>query len=151
MRRPTTLTAHVRSSVCASVWLRTMRVCVQLLGDTLFDMRKQAGGRMDLPCVKAVGLSTLAALEGLHAMGFIHRDIKPANFVISPPNAAASRGGWQQQVGGSMQACVDLHKGRAAPCVVWVHVLVSVCGHTHVFGCWCMADTQISHRQFPGV
>lgn len=68
-------------------------MCVQLLGDTLFDMRKQAGGRMDLPCVKAVGLSTLAALEGLHAMGFIHRDIKPANFVISPPNAAASRGG----------------------------------------------------------
>lgn len=71
-------------SVCLSV--------LQLLGDTLFDLRKQAGGRMELPTVKAVGLSTLAAIEGLHHMGYIHRDIKPANFVINPPNAAASRG-----------------------------------------------------------
>lgn len=71
---------------------------LQLLGDTLFDARRQHGGRMDLSSVKAVGLSTLAAIQGLHEMGFIHRDIKPANFVINPPNAAASRGargaGW---------------------------------------------------------
>lgn len=77
---------------------------MQLLGDTLFDARKQAGGRMDLPSVKAVGLSTLAAIEGLHCMGFIHRDIKPANFVINPPNAAASRGGW---MGGRLTVSVQ--------------------------------------------
>jgi serine/threonine protein kinase len=69
-------------------------MCAQLLGDSLFEVRKQRNeGRLDLPTVKAVGLSTLAAIESLHTLGFIHRDIKPANFVISPPNAAASRGG----------------------------------------------------------
>lgn len=75
----------------------------QLLGDTLFDIRKQAGGRVDLPTVKAVGLSTLAAIEGLHSLGFIHRDIKPANFVINPPNAAASRGESESE---SVSMCV---------------------------------------------
>lgn len=71
-----------------------LSVFTQLLGDSLWDVRKQcASGRVELPTVKAVGLSTLAAIEGLHVLGFIHRDIKPANFVISPPNAAASRGG----------------------------------------------------------
>jgi serine/threonine protein kinase len=75
----------------------------QLLGDSLFDVRKQRNnGRLDLPTVKAVGLSTLAAIESLHTLGFIHRDIKPANFVISPPNAAASRG-MKAGTHGSMQ------------------------------------------------
>lgn len=68
---------------------------MELLGDSLWDVRKQcASGRVELPTVKAVGLSTLGAIEGLHVLGFIHRDIKPANFVISPPNAAAGRGKW---------------------------------------------------------
>lgn len=64
----------------------------QLLGETLYDIRKQAGGRLELPTVKAVGLSTLTAIEQVHQHNMIHRDIKPANFVINPPNTAANKG-----------------------------------------------------------
>eukprot|EP00775_Hariotina_reticulata_P009220 gene9220-9385_t len=67
---------------------------LQLLGETLFEARKQSGGRFDLPTVKAVGLSTLAAIQQVHEQQIIHRDIKPANFVINPPNAAPGRGAW---------------------------------------------------------
>jgi serine/threonine protein kinase len=70
-------------------------ICLQLLGETLFEARKQSGGRFDLPTVKAVGLSTLAAIQQVHEQQIIHRDIKPANFVIDPPNAAPGRGRWQ--------------------------------------------------------
>ena len=43
---------------------------MQLLGDSLWDVRKQcASGRVELPTVKAVGLSTLGAIEGLHVLG----------------------------------------------------------------------------------
>lgn len=66
---------------------------LQLHGDSIFDVRKQrVNGRVDLPTVRAIGLSTLAAIESLHLVGYIHRDIKPANFVLNPPNAAASKG-----------------------------------------------------------
>lgn len=67
---------------------------LQLLGETLYDARRAAGGRFELPAVKAVGLSTLAAIQQVHEAQLIHRDIKPANFVIDPPNAAPGKGSW---------------------------------------------------------
>jgi hypothetical protein len=63
------------------------------MGETLFDARKRAPcGYLDLPVVKAVGLSTLSALQQLHEQGFIHRDIKPANLVVHPLHASAAQG-----------------------------------------------------------
>ncbi|KAF6259282.1 kinase-like domain-containing protein [Scenedesmus sp. NREL 46B-D3] len=67
---------------------------LQLAGETLYDARKAGHGKLDLPTVKAVGMSTLTAIQQLHEQHVIHRDIKPANFVIDPPNAAAGKGSW---------------------------------------------------------
>eukprot|EP00878_Enallax_costatus_P020656 GHUV01021844.1.p1 GENE.GHUV01021844.1~~GHUV01021844.1.p1 ORF type:complete len:498 (+),score=214.25 GHUV01021844.1:903-2396(+) len=72
-------------------------VCLylQLAGETLYEARRNApGGRMDLPTVKAVGLSTLTAIQQVHDAKWIHRDIKPANFVLDPPNSSAGKGSW---------------------------------------------------------
>ncbi len=66
--------------------------CHQLLGETLFDARRGAGGRLDPDSVRGVGLSTLTAIQQLHEQQHIHRDIKPANFVVHPPNAAPGKG-----------------------------------------------------------
>ena len=65
---------------------------LQLLGQNLFEVRKQEGGRLSLSCVAAIGMSTLDAIAGLHEQQYIHRDIKPANFGLFPLHASPDKG-----------------------------------------------------------
>lgn len=53
----------------------TGRMTMQLLGSSLFDLRRQRVlTQADVP---AVGLVAIDALRWLHGKGFLHRDIKP--------------------------------------------------------------------------
>lgn len=55
---------------------------MELLGDTLHDLRKKANGKFSLSTVVAIGLQLLERLRNLHNAGFIHRDLKPQQFLV---------------------------------------------------------------------
>jgi serine/threonine protein kinase len=65
---------------------------MQLLGPNLAELRREGGGSLAPPIVRCVGLSTLAALEGMHEAGMLHRDVKPANFALFPPDSNMLQG-----------------------------------------------------------
>ena len=64
----------------------------QLLGSNLAELRRDGGGLFPPAVVRSVGLSTLAALQGVHEAGYLHRDVKPANFALVPPGSNALEG-----------------------------------------------------------
>lgn len=55
---------------------------MELLGETLHDLRKKANGKFSLSTVVAIGLQLLERLRNLHNAGFIHRDLKPQQFLV---------------------------------------------------------------------
>ena len=65
---------------------------IQLLGSNLAELRRENGGSFSPAVVRSIGLSTLAALQGVHEAGFLHRDVKPANFALFPPGSNALQG-----------------------------------------------------------
>lgn len=59
---------------------------MDLLGNSLEDLRIECGGRLSLKSVLAIGIQLLKRIELIHNEGIIHRDIKPDNFLIKPEN-----------------------------------------------------------------
>lgn len=55
---------------------------IDLLDESLEELRNICGGKMSLKCVLNIGLQLLTRIETVHAAGLIHRDIKPDNFLI---------------------------------------------------------------------
>jgi serine/threonine protein kinase len=55
---------------------------MELLGETLHDLRKKANGKFSISTVVAIGLQLLERLRNLHNAGFIHRDLKPQQFLV---------------------------------------------------------------------
>jgi|SaaInlStandDraft_5_1057022.scaffolds.fasta_scaffold10223_5 serine/threonine protein kinase len=55
---------------------------IDLLDESLEELRSICGGKLSLKCVLNVGLQLLSRIEMFHNEGLIHRDIKPDNFLI---------------------------------------------------------------------
>lgn len=55
---------------------------IDLLDESLEELRNICGGTMSLKCVLNIGLQLLKRIETVHCAGLIHRDIKPDNFLI---------------------------------------------------------------------
>ena len=55
---------------------------IDLLDESLEELRNVCGGTLSLKCVLNIGLQLLARVEIFHNCGLIHRDIKPDNFLI---------------------------------------------------------------------
>ena len=59
---------------------------MDLLGQTLEDIKVKQGGRLPLRMTILLGLQMLKRVEDLHKKHIVHRDIKPANFVFGIDN-----------------------------------------------------------------
>ena len=55
---------------------------IDLLDESLEEIRNVCGGTLSLKCVLNIGLQLLMRIEMFHNAGLIHRDIKPDNFLI---------------------------------------------------------------------
>ena len=55
---------------------------IDLLDESLEELKHLCGGAMSLKCVLNIGLQLLTRIEDLHSAGLVHRDIKPDNFLI---------------------------------------------------------------------
>jgi len=55
---------------------------MELLGENLSELRRNAGGKFDLSTTLQLGKCYISVLEEIHNLGHIHRDIKPSNFAI---------------------------------------------------------------------
>ena len=55
---------------------------IDLLDESIEDLKNICEGTMSLKCVLNIGLQLLNRIENLHSAGFVHRDIKPDNFLI---------------------------------------------------------------------
>lgn len=55
-----------------------------------------AGSCLQSDCLSPpAGLQSLAAVEGIHQLGWLHRDVKPSNFVVFPAQATLSTADWR--------------------------------------------------------
>jgi len=59
---------------------------IDLLDDSLEEMRTTNGGSLSLKTVLMLGIQMLYRIETIHSLGIIHRDIKPANFLMKNTN-----------------------------------------------------------------
>lgn len=55
---------------------------MELLGETLHDLKKKYSGKFSLSTVISIGLQVLERLKSLHSSGYIHRDLKPQQFLV---------------------------------------------------------------------
>ena len=55
---------------------------MQLLGESLGVVFRDANGPLDTGVTVSYAQQILAALHSLHEIGFTHRDVKPANFAL---------------------------------------------------------------------
>lgn len=62
-------------------------IVMSLVGRGLDGVVKEAGGRLSLGSAVGVSIQMLAALRGLHTVGYLHRDIKPGNSTIGRPES----------------------------------------------------------------
>ncbi|EDW78526.2 uncharacterized protein Dwil_GK16483 [Drosophila willistoni] len=57
-------------------------ISLELLGSSLYDLRKRCRNCLSLKTVLMLADQLLARIESFHQEGFIHRDIKPANMMM---------------------------------------------------------------------
>ncbi|KAL3107540.1 hypothetical protein niasHT_014000 [Heterodera trifolii] len=62
-------------------------IVMSLVGRGLDGVVKEAGGRLSLGSAVGVSIQMLAALRGLHTVGYLHLDIKPGNSTIGRPES----------------------------------------------------------------
>lgn len=63
-------------------WRRHNVLVMDLLGESVEDVRKAHDGRLPLAAVCAIGDQVITRLETLHTCGYLHRDIKPDNLLF---------------------------------------------------------------------
>jgi serine/threonine protein kinase len=81
-RSPVSLFAAVEPSVGRYIASGRFRSChylvMELLGQNLSDVRRaRPDGVFSVGTTARLGLDMLAAIEGVHRLGYLHRDIKP--------------------------------------------------------------------------
>jgi len=73
---------HVCRLIACGRHLEWNYMVMELLGENLSELRRNAGGRFDFFTTLQLGRSFVSILEEIHRLGYIHRDIKPSNFAI---------------------------------------------------------------------
>lgn len=57
-----------------------------LEGDSIEDLIRKAGGRIDAPLTLRIARDVLDVLDAAHKRGIVHRDLKPANLFLTRQN-----------------------------------------------------------------
>ncbi|OJJ77551.1 hypothetical protein ASPBRDRAFT_25208 [Aspergillus brasiliensis CBS 101740] len=77
-RRPGMLKLHFS----CRIWNEYRVMGLELLGPSLWDLKKYCGGRFSLKTVLLIVDQVIPRLKAIHDKGIIHRDLKPDNLIM---------------------------------------------------------------------